>query len=159
MKSLDKASLRRDLGLAAIAVGAVAAASIIGQLATFPNLTPWYAGLAKPSFNPPNWIFAPVWTVLYFLMAFAVWRVLRVPEKSTTRRLALTLFFLQLALNAAWSLMFFGAHSSLLGMLNIVPQWVLVLGTAAIFYRLDKIAAWCLLPLAAGWLLQPSSIS
>lgn len=149
MKSFDKAALRRDLGFAAIAVGAVAAASIIGQLATFPNITPWYAGLTKPSFNPPNWIFAPVWTVLYLLMAFAVWRFLRLPEKSTTRRLALTLFFLQLVLNAAWSLMFFGAHSALLGLVNIVPQWILVLGTAAIFYRLDKIAAWCLLPLAA----------
>jgi len=137
------------LGLAIIAVGSVAAASIIGQLATFPNLAPWYAGLTKPSFNPPNWIFAPVWTVLYFLMAFAAWRVLRLPEISTTRRLALTLFFLQLMLNAAWSLMFFGAHSALLGMLNIVPQWMLILGTAAVFYRLDKIAAWCLLPVAA----------
>jgi tryptophan-rich sensory protein len=149
MKAFSRASLRRDLGFAAVAAGTVAAASIIGQLATFPNLVPWYAGLTKPSFNPPNWIFGPVWTVLYVMMAFAVWRVMRLPEKSATRRLALTLFFLQLALNAAWSLMFFGAHSPLLGMLNIIPQWILIICTAIIFYRIDKIAGWCLLPLAA----------
>ncbi len=150
MKAVDKPLLRRDLGFAAVALGAVAGASIVGQLATFPNLAPWYAGLAKPSFNPPNWIFAPVWTILYLLMAFAVWRVLRFPERSSARRLALTLFFLQLALNAAWSLMFFSAHSPLLGMLNIVPQWILIVATTAFFYRLDRIAALCLLPLV-GW--------
>jgi len=149
MNHADKASWRRDLRLAVISVSAVAAASIIGQLATLPNLALWYAGLAKPSFNPPDWIFAPVWTALYVLMAFATWRVLRLPETSTARRFALTLFFLQLMLNAAWSLMFFGAHSPLLGMLNIVPQWILILGTVFMFYWLDRIAAWCLVPLAA----------
>jgi benzodiazapine receptor len=147
MKDADKPLLRRDLGFAAIALGAVAGALIVGQLATFPNLVPWYAGLAKPSFNPPNWIFAPVWTILYLLMAFAVWRVLRLPERCWARHLALTLFFLQLALNAAWSVMFFGAHSPFLGTLNIIPQWILIVGTTAIFYQLDRIAAWCLQPL------------
>jgi tryptophan-rich sensory protein len=98
-----------------MAIIAVAAASVIGQLATYPNLAPWYAGLVKPSFNPPNWVFAPVWTTLYVLMAFAVWRILRLPEASAARRLALTLFFAHLALNAAWSWMFFGAHNPLLG--------------------------------------------
>jgi translocator protein len=147
MKAFDKVAPRRDLGFAATALVAVAAASIIGQLATFPNLVPWYAGLAKPSFNAPNWIFAPVWTVLYLLMAFALWRILRQPEKSATRHLAVTLFLIQLALNAAWSLMFFSLHSPLLGMLNIIPQWMLIIGTAATFYRLDKVAAFCLLHL------------
>jgi tryptophan-rich sensory protein len=66
----------------ALAIIAVSAASFVGQLATYPNLAPWYAGLAKPSFNPPNWVFAPVWTTLYVLMAFAVWRILRLPKVS-----------------------------------------------------------------------------
>ena len=91
----------RDLGSVALAIIAVSAASFVGQLATYPNLGPWYAGLAKPSFNPPNWVFAPVWTTLYVLMAFAVWRILRLPQVSAARRLALSLFFIQLALNAA----------------------------------------------------------
>ena len=64
----------REGRLAAIAVIPIVTASVIGQIATYPNLTPWCAGLVKPSFNPPNWIFAPVWTALYVLMEFAVWR-------------------------------------------------------------------------------------
>ena len=138
----------RDLGLAALAIVAVAAASIIGQLATYPNLG-WYGALGKPSFNPPNWIFGPVWTALYLLMAFALWRILRLSEASATRRLALTLFFIQLALNAAWSWMFFGANNPLLGVINIIPQFLAVLATITVFSRLDPLSAWSLVPLAA----------
>lgn len=139
----------RDLGFAVLAVVAVAAASVVGQLATFPNLAPWYASLIKPSFSPPNWIFGPVWTALYVLMAFSVWRILRLPEASAARRLAVTLFFLQLALNAAWSWMFFGANNPSLGVINIVPQFLAILATIVAFYRLDKLAAWSLMPLVA----------
>jgi len=142
-------SRSRDVGFGILAIIAVAAASVVGQLATYPNLVPWYAGLVKPSFNPPNWLFGPVWTTLYLLMAFAVWRVLRLPEASAGRRWALGLFFAQLALNAAWSWMFFGAHNPLLGLVNIVPQVLVILATIAAFYRVDKFAAWCIVPLAA----------
>lgn len=138
----------RDLGFAVLAVVAVAAASVVGQLATYPNL-PWHAALIKPSFNPPNWIFGPVWTTLYGLMAFAVWHILRLRETSAARRLALTLFFIQLAFNAAWSWMFFGANNPLLGVINIIPQFLIILATVVAFYRLNKLAAWCLTPLAA----------
>jgi tryptophan-rich sensory protein len=137
-----------DVRLAVLAFVAVAAASIIGQIATFPNLAPWYAGLQKPSFNPPNWIFGPVWTTLFALMGFALWRILRAPE-SQARRLALSLFFLQLALNAAWSWMFFAAHSPILGLIDIVPQLAIIVMTIIAFHRLDRLAAWCLIPLAA----------
>lgn len=139
----------RNVRSGVLAIFAVTAASIFGQLATYPNLAPWYLGLVKPSFNPPNWIFAQVWTALYVLMAFAVWRVLRQPGTSAARRLALGLFFVQLALNAAWSWMFFGANSPLLGMINIIPQMLIILATIITFHRLDRIAAWCLVPLAA----------
>jgi tryptophan-rich sensory protein len=131
-----------------VAIIAVATASAIGQLATYPNLAPWYAGLTKPSFNPPNWVFAPVWTTLYVMMAIAVWRILRSPDASAARRLALTLFFIQLALNAAWSWMFFGANNPLLGVINIIPQFLVILATVVEFYRLDRMAAWCLVPRA-----------
>jgi benzodiazapine receptor len=139
---------RRDIGAGILALALVIAVSLAGQIATFPNLVPWYAGLTKPSFNPPNWIFAPVWSALYLLMAFALWRVLRLAP-SPRRRAALLLLFAQLALNAAWSWMFFAAHSPLLGLVNVVPQWLLVVATIFALTRLDRPAAFSLVPLAA----------
>jgi len=141
-------SLKREVRFAVIAVGLVAATSVLGQIATYPNLTPWYAGLVKPSFNPPNWIFAPVWTTLYALMAFALWRVLRLPP-DRQRRYAIYLFLILLALNATWSWLFFWAHSPLLALMNIVPQLFTIIATIVSFARLDQLAAICLLPLAA----------
>jgi benzodiazapine receptor len=145
---ITAASRRRDIGAGIAALAAVVAVSLCGQLATYPNLAPWYASLAKPSFNPPNWVFAPVWSALYALMAFALWRVLRLAS-SPARQAALALFFIQLALNAAWSWMFFAAHSPLLGLINIVPQWLAIVATVLAVARLDRMAAWCLTPLAA----------
>jgi translocator protein len=148
----------RDLGFGVLAVTAVAAAAVVGQVAAYPNLTNWYAGLVKPSFNPPNWVFAPVWTMLYVLMAFAAWRILRLREVSAARRLALSLFFVQLLLNAAWSWMFFGAKNPLLGVINIIPQFLVILATIVAFHRLDPRAAWCLVPLA-GWVAFASVLN
>lgn len=133
----------------AIAIIPVLVASIFGQWATYPNLASWYAGLIKPTFNPPNWIFAPVWTTLYVLMAFSAWRILKIRNNEPYKRIALTLFFLQLALNALWSWMFFGLNSPLAGLLNIVPQFLIILATIDRFRRLDALAALCLVPLAA----------
>jgi benzodiazapine receptor len=131
----------------AVPLGAVVLVSLLAQGATFPNL-PWHAGLTKPSFNPPNWLFGPVWTTLYGLMVLAAFRILRLAP-SPERRTALILFAAQLALNAAWSWMFFAAQSPLLGLINIVPQFVLVVAATMAFLRLDRIAGYCLLPLAA----------
>lgn len=133
---------------AIIAIVPIVVACLLGQWATYPNLAPWYAGLAKPSFNPPNWIFAPVWTTLYLLMAYGVWRILRIEGKCDERRVALLIFFVQLALNALWSWLFFGMHNPLAGLLNIVPQLLLILATIDRFHRLDRWAALCLVPLA-----------
>ena len=121
MNAPKRPVLLRDLGFGLLAIIVVVAASVVAQVATYPNLAPWYAGLVKPSFNPPNWVFGPVWTTLYLMMAFAVWRILRLPEASAERRWALGLFIAQLALNAAWSWMFFAANNPLLGLINIVP--------------------------------------
>jgi benzodiazapine receptor len=147
MTQIQSLGWRRDIGIAILPVVAVIAASVLGQLATFPNLTPWFAGLVKPSFNPPNWVFGPVWTTLYALMAFAAWRILRLPP-SPARRTALFLFFVQLALNVAWSWMFFAAQSPLLGLVNVVPQFLVIVATLVAFSRLDRVAGWCLAPLA-----------
>lgn len=143
------ASTRRDLRFGAVAIIAVAATSIAGQLATYPNLVPWYAGLSKPSFNPPDWVFAPVWTSLYALTGFAFWRVLRQPA-SLQRRIVLTLFACMLILNAVWSWMFFAANSPLLGLINIGPQLAVIFATIAASRHLDRVASLCLLPLL-GW--------
>lgn len=158
MYSTKTPSLKRQAGFGLLAIAVVGSASVAGQIATYPNLAPWYASLVKPAFNPPNWIFAPVWTILYALMAFAVWRILRLPPASPARRVALTLFSVQLALNAAWSWMFFGANSPLLGMINIVPQFLVVLAAVVAFHRLDKVAGWCLAPLAA-WVAFASALN
>jgi tryptophan-rich sensory protein len=144
------ADFRRDAALAAVSLALVVATSTLGQIATFPNLVPWYAGLVKPSFNPPNWVFAPVWTALYLLMAFAFWRILRAPNSGDNRRRsAVALFLVLLLLNATWSWMFFWAHSPLLGLANIFPQFVVTIATAMRFARIDRRAALCLVPLIA----------
>jgi tryptophan-rich sensory protein len=137
---------RSDVSIAAWPLAAVVTASALGQWATFPNLVPWYVSLIKPSFNPPNWVFGPVWTALYALMAFAAFRILKLAP-SPARRVALILFFTQLALNAAWPWLFFAAHSPLLGMIDIVPQLLCVAATCVAFARLDRVAGLCLAPL------------
>lgn len=146
----------RNLPLAAVAMLLVLATSIAGSYATVPHLG-WYAGLTKPPFNPPNWIFAPVWTTLYVLMAFAAWRIIRQPA-SPTRSLALAAFFTQLALNAAWSWMFFAAENTLLGLINIVPQLLTVIATFVLSYRVDRYAGYVLAPLV-GWVAFASILN
>ncbi|THF55558.1 TspO/MBR family protein [Ollibium composti] len=133
---------------AIIAIVPIIAASLLGQWATYPNVASWYATLVKPPFNPPNWIFAPVWTTLYILMAYAVWRILKVTNRLAERRIGLMLFFLQLGLNALWSWLFFGLNNPLAGLLNIMPQLLIIVATIDRFRRLDLVAALCLVPLA-----------
>lgn len=144
--SMKPPSLWASLALAVLPVVAVL---LLGQLATVPNLDPWYNSLAKPAFNPPNWIIGPVWTVLYALMAFAAWRILRLPAATPGRTAALAVFFGQLALNGLWSWLFFGLHSPGAGLIDIIPQELLILVAIDRFRRLDTLAALSLVPLAA----------
>lgn len=132
---------------ALVPIVAIVAASVLGQIATFPHLAPWYESLIKPPFNPPNWVFGPVWTTLYVLMAFATIRVMWQPETAARKR-ALALFALQLLFNVAWSWMFFAAENPLLGLVNIVPQLALVIATVAAYYRVDRVAGIAIAPLA-----------
>jgi translocator protein len=140
-----------------IAIVPVVAASLLGSAATVPQIPGWYATLAKPPFNPPNWVFAPVWAALYMLMALAVWRIVRRPP-SPARRWALILFFIQLALNATWPWMFFTAHSPLMGLINIIPQCLFIAAAIVAFVRLDWIAALALVPLLA-WVGYASALN
>ncbi|NLS01317.1 tryptophan-rich sensory protein [Rhizobium sp. P38BS-XIX] len=134
---------------AALAIFTVIIALLLGQWATFPNLAGWYAHLVKPGFNPPNWIFGPMWTLLYALMAYSSWRIWRLSSDVPGRSTALLLFYAQLSLNALWSWMFFGLNNPMAGLIDIVPQWLLILATIHAFRKLDAQAAYCLVPLAA----------
>lgn len=102
----------------------------------------WYGSLAKPSFNPPGWVFGPVWTVLYILMGIAVWLVWKEQGFST----AVYLFMAQLALNALWSYLFFGANKPGLAFLEIILLWVLILLTMILFWRVRTAAGVLFIP-------------
>lgn len=132
------------------------AAGIAGSVFTAPAIGSWYATLTRPMFSPPNWIFAPVWTTLYFLMgiaAFLVWKqhshTLESVRVLWARRIGLVLFFVQLALNVLWSVLFFGLHSPLAGLVCIALLWLAILAMIVFFARVSKPAAWLLAPYIA----------
>jgi translocator protein len=106
----------------------------------------WFPTLKKPSFNPPSWVFAPVWSLLYVMMAIAAWRVWL---EGPTARPALNLFFIQLVLNFAWSLLFFGLHSPILALIDIFAMWIMIVFTTRAFFKIAKPAGWLLVPYLA----------
>jgi tryptophan-rich sensory protein len=108
----------------------------------------WYAGLEKPVFNPPGWVFGPVWSVLYALMGISAWLVWRrVGFRGSGW--ALPLFLVQLALNAAWTPAFFGLHAPGLGLLIIIALWLAILATLLAFWKHSRAAALLLVPYLA----------
>jgi translocator protein len=138
------ASVRRTLPALAGFIGAAFVAGAIGSWATFENVRAWYPGLAKPAWNPPNWIFGPVWTTLYVLMGVAIWRVWRTAGPETTR--LVRLYFVQLALNALWSVLFFGLKSPGWALVDIALLWGLLVWLLAGCWRRDRVAAALWLP-------------
>lgn len=133
------------LKAAVAALAPVVAAAVIGSLATVPNLVPWYENLSKPSFNPLNGVFGPVWTLLYLLMAWAFFRILRSPP-GDERRGAIVLFLVQIALNASWSVVFFGLHSPAGGLFVILLLDAAIVATIAALLAVDQVAGWLLAP-------------
>lgn len=105
----------------------------------------WYAALNKPSWNPPAWLFGPVWTLLYTMMAVAAWLV----WKRVGFGKPLTLYFIQLVLNAAWTPIFFQAHAMVLALIVIVALWVAILLTLLSFRRVNVAAGWLFVPYLA----------
>ncbi|MFV5702855.1 TspO/MBR family protein [Flavobacterium sp. XS2P12] len=113
-------------------------------------ITTWYPILIKPSFNPPNWIFAPVWSMLYVMMGVAaglVWD--RIEAEKEVVKKALVFFAIQLALNALWSYLFFGLHNPMLAGLEIIVLWLMIFETYIQFAKINKIAGYLLLPYLA----------
>ena len=108
----------------------------------------WYASLEKPSWNPPGWVFGPVWTALYAVMAVAAWLVWRRGGFAAQRR-PLLLFSVQITLNAAWTPLFFGLHRPGLAFAEIVLLWLAIAATLVVFARVSRPAAWLLVPYLA----------
>ena len=129
--------------LATLGVGAVA------SLFTAPEIPTWYAGLNHPAITPPNWIFAPVWTTLYVLMAVAAWRVWK---RTGIASLEMACFALQLILNFIWSVIFFGLHRMGAALVEIAVLDLVALVTLVFFLRRDRLAGLLFLPVPA-WTL------
>jgi tryptophan-rich sensory protein len=134
------------------AVGVVLLSILLGAaggLITAPQIETWYATLERPGFTPPNWVFGPVWTLLYALQGVAAWLLWRAGLGDRSVRVALGLFGVQFLLNLAWSPAFFGLESPALGLVVIVPLWLAIVGTIAAAWRVDRRASLLLVPYLA----------
>ena len=130
---------KRSVAAFAIFLAAVVLTAVFGaQFAP----GPWYASLVKPDWNPPSWLFGPVWTILYLANAIAVWRVWRRGEKDV----AIVVWFLHHIPNALWSYFFFGLHRLDWALVDIILLNLALIAVVALFYRRDKIAGWLMLP-------------
>ena len=121
------------------------AVAAVGGLATTPNIPNWYAGLAKPSWTPPDWIFGPVWSVLYLSMAVAAWLVWRQTGLAGAA-VPTALFGIQLLLNTLWSWLFFGLHSPSAALVDIILLWTAIAATMVAFWRRSMVAGIIFLP-------------
>lgn len=123
-----------------LAVGAVS------SLFTTAEIPGWYAGINKPSWNPPNWLFGPVWTTLYIMMGIALFLVWKAPDPQSLKRTAILFFAIQLTFNFAWSFIFFGLHRTGWALAEIVMLWLFILFTIIWFGKINKTAVWLLVP-------------
>jgi tryptophan-rich sensory protein len=126
-------------------------AGAVGSAFTADAIPVWYAALNKPSWTPPNWTFAPIWTTLYILMGISLYLIFEKRAKirgAAVKRYnkAVNIFWIQLGLNALWSILFFGLRSPLLGLLGIAALWIAILFTIISFRKISKKAAYLLLP-------------
>ncbi len=133
----------------AILIGSVLlcnCAGLLGSLFTTTGPGSWYSTLIKPAFNPPSWIFAPVWTLLYILMGISLYLVIMEGMKGRDVRIPLLIFATQLILNILWSYAFFGLESTFFGLLVILLLWISIVATMILFYPVRKAATWLLVP-------------
>ena len=116
-----------------------------GGFFTVKEIASWYVTLQKPSFNPPNYLFGPVWSVLYILMGISLYLICKQPP-SKQRKQAISIFLIQFVLNVSWSFIFFNQHQILGALIDIIAIWLLILLTIFLFAKLNKTAAWLLVP-------------
>lgn len=128
------------------------AAGAIGTIFTIDAIPNWYVTLKQPSFQPPNWLFGPVWTTLYTLMGIAAWRVWSKGEKAKkikkarSTKFATRLFFVHLFFNMTWSIAFFGYHDILLALINIIIIWISIVWLMVTYWRIDKVSTYLFAP-------------
>jgi tryptophan-rich sensory protein len=130
----------------------------LGSLVTTTGPGSWYTGLAKPFFTPPGWVFAPVWITLFTLMGIALYLVWQEGTERPEVRTALAIFGIQFLLNVLWSFLFFGLRSPLLGLIDIVILWLMIALTIRAFYRVNRTAAYLLLPYIA-WVTLATALN
>jgi translocator protein len=131
-----------------VLIGICFAVAGIGGAVTTPKIGNWYATLTKPNWNPPDWVFGPVWSILYFCMAVAAWLVWR-QDGFAVAKLPLILFGVQLVLNVLWSCLFFGLRSPGLAILDVLLLWVAIAATMATFWQRSIIAGILFVPYLA----------
>lgn len=131
----------RNLIKLILSIGICLSAGFIGSLFTSPAVPTWYAGLNKPVYNPPDWIFGPVWTVLYIMMGVAFYLF----WKKKARK-AIAIFIIQLGLNTLWSILFFGLRSPFLALMDIILLWAFILATILTGRKFSKAASYLLGP-------------
>lgn len=143
---MEQKPLSRTFKIMVMIVTCVVIGAIAGLL-TQKGVDTWYPTIIKPSFNPPNWVFAPVWSTLYVMMGIAaglVWH--EMDRQRETVRKGLTFFAIQLALNALWSFLFFGLYNPLLALTEIILLWLMIYETFVQFNKVNKIAGMLFIP-------------
>lgn len=147
---LEKNRIMNKITKIIVAVAICLGVGYSSSIVTSSAILDWYPTLVKPSFNPPNWVFAPVWSLLYVMMGVAaglVWD--RIAYESEIVQKALLFFIIQLGLNALWSYLFFGLHNPMLAGIEIILLWLLIYETYIQFAKINKIAAYLLIPYLA----------
>lgn len=129
-----------------IAIGVSLLAGLIGTIFTLEAIPTWYAGLVKPEFIPPNWLFGPVWTTLYIMMGVSLYIVWTSDKGLKLKRAALWFFSLQLLLNTLWSVLFFGFKNPTLAFVEIIMMWISIAMTIFLFQKFSRVAAQLLVP-------------
>lgn len=138
--------MQKNLRIAAIVLTCLAV-GYFSSLITRENIPTWYVTLKKPIFNPPNWVFAPVWTILYIMMGIGAGRVWnKVDNDLQNVKKGMYFFIVQLALNALWSYLFFGIHNLFLSLIEIILLWLMIYETMVQFKKVDKLASKLLIP-------------
>lgn len=147
MKNLNK--MNKTLRIFLVVMTCVVIGYLSGTV-TRESITTWYPTLIKPVFNPPNWIFAPVWTALYIMMGVAgglVWN--HIESQPELVKKGFLFFIIQLGLNALWSYLFFGLHNPFLALIEVVLLLLMIFETYVIFKKIDRIAGMLMVPYLA----------